>query len=204
MTMLFERKRIKPNFVKEVYSQIIANGFNFKSGYWFHKKANIDEIIEWNQKLLDNGFKLSYTQHVKHDYMQILFESKLYSELRGFWIYSDEEVTFNLIVPESDILNCEGGSHFIRSKLDPLKKLATNLWDCKIVDVIQTSVELDEGYYPLSNVQKGDNISVNPFAILSESTFSIFPNNYFDNMSSYRISNSGVFIESDGTILHHV
>ncbi len=203
MTLSFKNKRIKPNFVNDVYSQIINFGFNFKSGYWFHQDVNLNEIIEWNQQLLEKGFKLGYTQHVKHDYMQILFETVFYSELRGFWMYSDKEVIFNLLVPEADILNCEGGRYFTDIKIIPLKKLATKLWESNIVDAIQTSVELDLGYHSLSDILIGKNISINPFAILSENSFSCFSNNYFNGKHLLKINNGGLIVESDGTILHH-
>lgn len=198
--MLFEHNRIKPNFVKEIYSQIIACGFDFKSGYWFHKDANFDEIIEWNQGRLESGFRLGLTQHVKHGYMQILFESKYFSELRGYWIYSDKDVVFNLIVPESDILDCEGGSYFIESKITPMKSLAIKLWESNAVDAIQTNLELDYGYYNLPDILTGKNISVNPFAILPEDAFGLFLDNYFDGRNSHQINNYGMFIESDGTV----
>ena len=200
MTIHFEHKRIEPDFVREIYSQIMSNGFGFKSGFWFHRDANLDEIIKWNQKLLEKGFKLGFTQHVKHDYMQILFLTNHYSELRGYWHYSDKEVTFSLIVPEGDILNCEGGSFFLKDKVMPLKKLAIKLWEQGMVDAIQTNVELEDGSYALSDILSGKDISANPYAILSEKAYKKFSTDYFKQMKLNKIKNNGVIIETDGTI----
>lgn len=202
MTLLFENSRLKPNFVYELYSQIISNGFTFKSGYWFHKNAKLNEITEWNQKLLDSGFQLGFTQHVRNDYMQILFKTEHYSELRGFWTYSGEGIAFNLIIPEHDILNCEGGDVFIDTKIHPMKQLALMLWKSNCIDAIQTNVELDEGYYHLKDIKSGKNISVNPFAIINQNVFNCFSNDYFKDKNILEIDN-GMFIENDRTILYH-
>ena len=74
MAVYFAHKRIKPGFVKEIYLQIISGGFSSKCGYWLHEKASPDEIIEWTQKLLEDGFSPGFTQHARHDYMQIHFK----------------------------------------------------------------------------------------------------------------------------------
>lgn len=202
MTMQFEKKRVHPGFVKEVYSQIISCGFGFKSGYWFHEEATLDEIIDWNQRLLEKGFTLGFTQHVKHDYMQILFTTEHYSEMRGFWIHSSDEVVFHIIVPESSILNCEGGLYFIESKVAPVINLAIKLWESGIVDAIQTSLELDEGCFCLSDALTGKNVSVSPFAVLPEKAFEQFSDGYFSKMNLCKILKNGLFIEDNGTISH--
>ena len=199
MTLQFENERIKPDFVRRVYSEIISCGYDFKSGFWFHQNANLNEIIEWNQNLLEQGFKLGYTQHVKHDYMQILFASEIYSELRGFWMYSDEEIAFDLIIPEGDILNCEGGNAFVDNKVVPIKELAVKLWEASVVDAIQTSLELDNGYHPLNKVFAGVNIAVNPFAIVKEEVYKKFPEGFFADKLVSSIGNDGILTESNGT-----
>ena len=195
MSVLFKHGRVKPNFVKEFYAQVISDEFRFKSGYLRHENAHLDEITEWNQKWLEKCRILGYKYYHKHDDIQMIFQTEYYSELRGYWYYSHEEVSFNLIVPEYDILNCEGGSYFIESKIAPMKKLAVKLWETKYIDVIQTSVESDCGFYGLSKVIAGKNISVNPFAIIPKSVFVNFSNNYFDKMKIQKINNTGVFIE---------
>ena len=196
LTMQFEKKRIHPDFVKEVYSQMISCGFDFKSGYMIHENASLDEIIDWNQKRIDVGFVLGYTQHYKHDYMQILFQTEYYSELRGYWMYFDE-VAFNLIIPEGSIMTSEGSDCFVEEKIIPVKKLAIKMWEAGIVDAIQTSVELSDGCYSLSSVLSGNGISIIPFAILPENAFACFPDNYFKNKEivSSRIGKHGVFLE---------
>ena len=196
MTLHFENKRLNSNFVRTLYSKIISCGFDFKSGYWFHENAKLEEIINWNQKLLEQGFRLGYTQHVRNDYIQILFSSEIYSELRGFWMYSDSEITFNLIIPEYDILNTEGGDTFISGKINPIRNLALELWKENLADAIQTSLELDCGYSPLEEIFEGINLSVNPFAIINADVYKSFSKDFFFEKIIGTIENKGIFIEN--------
>ena len=200
MTLQFENKKLKPYFVEELYSKIISCGFEFKSGYWFHENASLREIIDWNQNLLEQGFELGYDQHVKHDYMQILFDSEMYSEFRGFWMYSDEQITFNLIIPESDILNQEGGNAFVDKKVFPVKGLALFLWESISVDVIQTHLELEGGCFSLAEVSRGENISVSPFAILRGDYFKKFPLKHFEDDILTELKDGGVLIENSKSV----
>ena len=204
MTLQFEKNRLKPDFVKELYFKIISCGFEFKSGYWVHENASLDEIIAWNQDLLEKGFNLGFTQHVKHDYMQILFKSEAYSELRGFWMYRDSSIDFNLIIPEYDILNRMGGEAFTQSKVTPVKELAKEIWESGIPDAIQTCVECDYGYYSINQIYSGVNISINPFAILKKDVHKKFPKGFFCDKTASLLGNNGILLESDGTVPHYV
>lgn len=198
VTLLFKKERLKSNFVKNLYYKIISCGFEFKSGFWFHEDANFNEIIEWNQNLLEQGFKLGFTQHVKHDYMQILFESQIYSQLRGFWTYSEKEISFSLIVPEYDIIKeDENYIYFIKEKIDPLKKLAIHLWESNFVDAIYTSLELYGMHHSLYEVCNGIGISVTPFAIIGENNYKCFNKDYFIMNKKLKIDNNGILIEND-------
>jgi len=199
MTLQFEHKRLKPTFVEELYSKIISCGFGFKSGFWFHGNAKLDEIIKWNQKLLEKGFKLGYKQYVKHDYMQILFNSEVYSEFRGYWMYSENQITFNIIIPEFDIINYDT---FIDEKVFPVKQLALEIWKSNIVDSIQTSVEFDFGYASLSEISDGKDISVHPFAILKEDDYKRFSEDYFNTYLITEVCNDGILVENNGKITH--
>ena len=48
----------------------------FKSGYWESDGNSIEEIINWNSKLLTKKFQLGYDEHVKNDYKQVLLKSR--------------------------------------------------------------------------------------------------------------------------------
>ena len=95
----FKSNIIYPNLVRDVYSTFFTNGFNFKSGYWYGENNSLEEIVDWNQKLLEKGFELGYSQHVKHDYKQILLDTELFEEMRLFWMFSRKQISSLTEIP---------------------------------------------------------------------------------------------------------
>lgn len=76
MTTQIRAERLTDSYVEQMYSSIMELGYSFKSGFWFHQDAAYEEIVDWNQKKLEQGFRLGYTEHGSHDYMQILFDAR--------------------------------------------------------------------------------------------------------------------------------
>lgn len=201
--------------VRRLYSAIISKGYDFKSGYWAHENATLEEIIRWNQAKLEQGFKLGFTQHVKHDYMQIIFDSR-YSELRGFWTFSPEQIEFDLIIPERDVLKYSNDSivsdpgaaleiikhdrdfiYFKENEIMPMMELSKSIWQENLVDVIQTSIEFDGGCFGLEKILLGNELSINPFAIIDKSVFTRFPSDYFSGYKISGIGDNGVFLSNE-------
>ncbi len=194
-TMTIQRKigQLTDNYVEQVYSTIIEAGYPFKSGFWFHQDAAFDEIVAWNQTKLEQCLQLAFTEHVSQDYKQILFNAPEYNEMRGFWMCSEIDICFNLIIPESDILNCEGGDRVLENKIAPIRAMALKIWEKKLADVIQTSVESDGGYFSINEVLNGINVISHPFAIVPKNVVAKFNDYYFKN-KLISVGNNGILI----------
>jgi hypothetical protein len=86
----FAKDKIVDSFVEKIYNTIFESGFPFKSGYWFAEHMTLKRIIKVNQDKLIKGFKLGFTQHVRHNYKQMLLDTILYSEMRVYWILMEQ------------------------------------------------------------------------------------------------------------------
>lgn len=196
LTLTIQRKtnKLTSDYVKQIYMEIIHSGYPFKSGYWFHENTSFQEIIEWNQTKLKKGFQLGFTEHASNDYMQILFYSTEYSEIRGFWIYDETDITFNLIIPEKDILN---HNKVLENKVAPLRNLSIQIWKKGLADVIQTIVEFDMGYCDIKTILCGEDVTVHPFAIIPENCIEFFDDDYFKEQELLYIENNGVLVNNN-------
>lgn len=194
MTIQRRRNQLTDDYVKLIYESIIESGYPFKSGYWFHEDATYDEIITWNQAKLEQGFQLGYSEHVSHDYMQILFNAPEYEEMRGYWMCNKTDISFNLIIPEYNILNSEGRYTVLEHKIAPIREMAIRIWEEGLADVIQTSMEFDGGYYSTDKVLNGKNIITHPFAIIPREIIIRFGNDYFAEDELIAIGNDGILI----------
>ena len=97
------------NVIKNFYNALINSGLIFKSGYFESKDDTYEDIVEWNQKKLDDDFVLGYKEHCSNDYKQLLFNYYDFSEVRLFIMNHREKssFTFELIVPEEDLIEYE-------------------------------------------------------------------------------------------------
>lgn len=144
ISVQFERKELYPSFVKDLYSVLENAGLKFKSGYKWCEKENLNEITEWNRKLLEQNFRLGFTEHYTHDYKQVLFDHGDYSEIRGFFLNNypqDNLFVFEIIVPESDIMEAEGSGVFIKEKIEEWTGIAKEIWTFEPVRAIQMGPE---------------------------------------------------------------
>lgn len=205
-TLSIQRKtdKLTHDYVEKMYSAIIASGYPYKSGFWFHKDASFPEIIEWNQTKLEKGFRLGSTEHGSHNYMQILFDATMYHEMRGYWMHRDTEIDFHLLIPESDILNFEGGDIFVEELIAPIRKLGVAIWENDLADVIQTSLELDDFYFRISEVQNGKNVMTRPFAIIPKLAITAFDNDYFSGKVITEVGNNGAIISNGNNMDIHL
>lgn len=194
MTIQLRTERLTDSYVEQMYASIMELGYSFKSGFWFHEDAKYKEIVEWNQKKLEQGFRLGYTEHGSHDYMQMLFHAEEYDEMRGFWMHMGDEIVFELIVPEHEILNLEGGFIVRQEKIEPMQRIGVHIWEKGLADAIQTSFEMDGGFYNLVHVLKQEKIMIHPYAIISADTAAGFDSSYFQGTVLSKIGNDGVYI----------
>ncbi|MGE5418190.1 MAG: hypothetical protein ACM3UZ_15740 [Acidobacteriota bacterium] len=177
------------------------NGFPFVGGYWVADGKKLEEIISWNQRLLEKKFKLGLTQNVEHDYRQILLRSAMYRHMRLFWLMRSNYIDLFLLVPESDVLiDCE---KFLEEQITPLSELACKVWETGLPSLIQTSLEMDSGGIEMNKVLHGGNApAYNPFAVVKKETYSkikLIPG----NIDVYDIKSAGMLIVDRANITHY-
>lgn len=195
----FKYEVLYPTFVMDIYNLFFKNGFSFMKSYFDNDNLSIDEIIEWNQRHLQNKFRLGYTQHYNKDYKQILLKHNGYEELRLFWTYFEKEIRLTWIVPESDVLDEDGHYFFISSKIAPLLEVSKKIWKSTDVSMIQTCLEFDGGAGSLSKLEKGKiKPSVNPFLITDKKMNHIYP--IMLEKENYELGRSGVLL-IDGKLI---
>lgn len=144
ISIQFERKELYPSFVKDLYSVLENAGLKFKSGYKWCEKEHLSEIAEWNRKLLEQNFQLGFAEHYTHDYKQVLFDHSDYSEIRGFFLNNcpqDDLFVFEIVVPESDIMEAEGSGVFNKEKIKEWTGIAKEIWTFEPVRAIQMGTE---------------------------------------------------------------
>lgn len=190
----FKKDILYSSFVEDVYSVLFQSGFNFKSGYWFGEDMTLEQIIEWNQKHLQNKFSLGYTQHVKYDYKQILLDTDIFSEMRVYWMYSNDRIHLDIIIPESDVLHIEGKHcFFVENKINPILAASCSIWDTGLVSAIQTCLELDDGI-DLEEIEQGHLPIINPFCIISNDIAKRFEFSLKSNLTCKYLNKNGVLI----------
>lgn len=170
MEVAFKKNALYECFVRDVYDIFYQFGFKFKCGFWYGKDMSFEQIIDWNQKHLQNKFELGFAEHVKHDYKQILLDTDIYSELRLYWIYSKDRIYLHVIVPESDVRTYayEGHYYFVEDKIRPLLLVACNVWDTGLAVTIQSYLELDEGGLDIEELEQGQLPQIHPFCIIDK------------------------------------
>ncbi len=163
--------------IKDFCNALIDAGLVFKSGYWGFENDSFDDIITWNQKLLDNNFQLGYKQHHSHDFKQMLFDFSDFSEVRLFIINNENSSTFDfeLIIPEDDFMEYEkNGNEYIphnrTEKMELLKTLAKSMWNSLEILAIQTFWECS--YCPPKAKKISNKIKpkAEPFCVIKNSS----------------------------------
>ena len=192
MTLLFEHERVQPNFVRDLYGRIIELGFPFERGCDRTQTTDMEEIASLSQELLDQGV------HRDLRLVQVRFRSRCYSELRGMWMCLEPQVSFSLVIPEDDVLYYDDDVRFLPDRIEPMRRLAVELWESQCVDVIETTIEFDHGFHQLPSVVGGDGLSVRPFAIVPERIIGNFPSGFFVSYQTLGIGNGGVLVEIPG------
>ena len=143
MSLVFERKDIKPNFTRDVHNMLHKAGLVFKGGCFDAEKYSLEEILCWNQKHLENNFQLGFSEHYSHGYKQMYFKYGEFSEVRGFWMNNYPEVdefTLEIIIPEDDILeyneNGQFGCSYRVKEIQMLVNACKILWNNPLIKLI--------------------------------------------------------------------
>lgn len=171
LSLEFERKDLYPHFVSDLFEILEQAGLEYLSGYWEAEGDSRDEIIRWNQKKLEQDFQLGFTEHHSHDYKQVLYSFGGYSEVRGFWMNQYPEkgcFTYEIIIPEEDVLEHEGGEILKKEHEKILIELAERIWEFPYVKAIQTGIEGDDASTGISEFEQGKAPNMYSFAVLEE------------------------------------
>ena len=172
MIMEFNRGELDFDNMKELSHYLKYAGLEFKDGAWNAAKESLDEIMDWNQKKLEEDFVLGYDEDASNDYKQMYFSYGGFSEVRGF-IMNEEpmrgEFTFTLLIPQDEVYISE--HTYKKEAVEKLKALATILWILPKTRTLQTELELCEGISPEIDIRGGALPAAYPFAIVSEKQF---------------------------------
>lgn len=171
LSVQFRRDELYPTFVKDFYTMLDEAGMKFFSGYWGFEEDSLEETIEWNQRKLEEDFNLGFTEHHSHDYKQVVYKFRGYSEVRGFWMNNypeDGEFTHEIIIPESDVLVEECSARFKKEKMEELLELSKEIWQFSLVRAIQTGLENCDASVSLAELAQGGYPNAWPFAIVEE------------------------------------
>ena len=165
------REHIYPDIVKDFYAFLASQGFRFVSGFWDNTDESYENIIKVNQQKLEENYVMpGGTDDLKDDYMQLLFDYDGNHETRSYIFNRPEDYvfTFDIIIPEEDLLSYENGKiHYFESKFSTLIELAKKIWELPFVNVIQTSLELSDVPKTYEELKYNiEALAVEPFAIL--------------------------------------
>ena len=74
--------------------------------------------------------------------------------------------TYEIIIPEEDVLIHEGGGAFQKEHEEAIVELAERLWNFPCIRAIQTGLEADDASVWLREIELGKMPNMYPFAIL--------------------------------------
>lgn len=172
MIMEFSRAELDFDNMKELIAYIKHAGLEFKGGAYNAENETLEDIMDWNQKKLEEDFELGYDEDSFNDYKQMYFNYGGFSEVRGF-IMNEEpirgEYTFTLLIPEEEIVI--DAKTYKKDAVDKLKAMASKLWILPKTRTMQTELELGGGISPEEDIRDGALPSACPFAIVSEKRF---------------------------------
>lgn len=179
LTLCFKREDLYPNFMKDVYAAIEQAGMRFKSGEPDFESLRLEDIVCWNQTLIEQDFVLGWDEHWHHDYRQCYFSFGDFTEVRGFWMnhYLEEEselneFTYSIIIPEAELMPYEdycGEIWFYSDKISLLMTFAKKLWrTLPTLCSIQTGIELSDLVTSTMALRQGKSPLLCPFAVIPQ------------------------------------
>lgn len=169
----YEKGDASKSVVERFCTALIRCGLSFKCGYLETEQYSLSDIIQWNQKKLNEDFELGFTEHVSHDYKQILFNFFSFSEVRLFIqnFKNSNSFFFFLIIPESDFTSFEETDGCYRmvklhDKMNLIETLATRMWEIGDMNSIQTGWELSDFPAQFDEMVRGTPPNIEPFCIV--------------------------------------
>lgn len=190
----FSRKNIYPDFMKDFYLLLDKCGVKYKRGFIGAESDTLKDIININQKKIEENFELGYDENYLNDYHQAYFEYGGFEEVRGYWLnrYPEEdEFVFSLIIPEHYFWDSKERC-YDDNECAKIKPIVTAVWSqFSAVNNIQTCFELDD---ETSNEQlkNGEEPCARPYAVIPVN-FAVYKSEKFETLP---IERNGVIIRN--------
>ena len=174
ISMTFEYSRLELDYdnMKELLAYIKHAGLEFKGGVNDSENESIEDILEYNQKKLEQDFVLGSNESRENDYKQMLFSYEGFSEIRGYISNNypaDREYSFTLLFPEEEVMAERGV--YKTGAVAAMKNIASLMWILPKTRTVQTELENSEGIHTEQEIKDGAAPSVCPLAIVSEKQF---------------------------------
>ena len=171
------KSHITKKTVRSFCDALLRCGPTFAGGYWGCEDDSYEDIIQWNQRKLEENFQLGITEHHSNDYRQMLLTHPDFSEVRLYLhnMRKDPSFSFELIIPEQDFFDpWEPWANPWVLRLDRLEQvetLAATLWASETIDCIQTAWEVSGSPVPYAEIAAGRQPQIHPFCIVPRSLY---------------------------------
>ena len=188
---------------KDIYEGIYADfidllqvqGLKFAGGYREFMDETLEEIISWNEEKLLEDFSIGVDEHYSHDFRQVCFDYRSFSEVRMFIlnVKEDDEFNFIIIIPEDELIQVKDGRFSYKPEImADLKQLIVKIWDFESVAAIQTTLELSGETTSINDLEKGALPMIVPFAVIPQKCMT---SDYGDGISITHLAGDGVLLE---------
>lgn len=173
-SIIFEFSRLELDFdnMKELLHYLRYSGLEFKGGVNGSENETAEEIMDYNQKKLEENYVPSAEDSRENGYKQLLFSCDGFPEIRGFISNNypvDREYSFTLLIPQEEV-HVEGDT-YKKEAVEKLKNLAGTIWILPKARTVQTALEADDEIVTEEDVKNGKAPKACPFAIISEKQF---------------------------------
>lgn len=124
--------------VSDFYDRFAECGASFIGGYFKSEGYSFEKVLEANREYLAGRSKDPHNG----GFYQIMFRFGDFSEFRGYWHKSEDDLKFWLIVPQDEFYaKSKDGTKELPERMDLVKNLCLRLWELPAVICIQTSWE---------------------------------------------------------------
>lgn len=135
---IIKKNTIRNGLVADFYRAIQCRGIRFdKVLEWgCDPDLSLNELVDWNQKKLEQDFSLGFSQDVSHDYRQLIFKAAPYSMMRIYIRNHLSTFSFHVLVLQDEVEQ-------IGYQL--LIEMAKNVLQTIDVEIIQSFDEFSQG-----------------------------------------------------------
>ena len=198
MILQIKKENKYDDLISDLTDVLISNGFVYDRTDYECGDNSLSDVIKYNNAKLKDDFELGYYEHFSHDFRQIYWKFRDFSEVRQFYLNEKDIDWFGccIIIPESDIITgAEGGYAFDPEATEALKSIAKALWRLDFVESIQTELELAGDAAELDELENGECPSAFPFAVIRKEYMNEKYRHIFSRIT--KIDRNGLLLERD-------